>query len=135
MARLGIIATATLLAWPVAAGPPIAAGVLSGPAHVLDGDTMAVGNVTIRINGIDAAELGQQCERFNGDTWACADAASDRLAELIGTSTVECETIDNDAYGRIIATCYVDNRDLGRQLVVEGLAWAFVKYAPIYEDQ
>lgn len=129
MGRWAIIAAVMIAAWPVSAGS------LSGTASVIDGDTMAVGNVTVRINGIDAAELGQKCDLFGGGDWACADAAADRLAEWVGGATVECEPHGNDPYGRIIATCYVDGVDLGQKLVEEGLAWAFVKYDAVYSDQ
>ena len=112
---------------------PASAGTLSGSARVIDGDTIEFGGVVVRINGIDAAELGQKCDRFAGGAWDCADAAADRLEELIGDDPVECETLDTDFYGRIIATCYANGIDVGRQLVKEGMAWAFVKYDAVYE--
>ena len=114
---------------------PASAGSLSGTASVIDGDTLVVGNVTVRINEIDAAELGQKCDLMNGGDWACAEAAADRLAELVGSANVECEAHGNDPYGRIIATCFVGGVDLGQKLVEEGLAWAFVKYDAVYRDQ
>jgi endonuclease YncB( thermonuclease family) len=128
MGRWAIIAAVALAVWPAFAGT------LTGTAHVIDGDTMEVGDVTVRINGIDAAELGQKCDLFRGGNWACDDAAADRLAGLAGGRAVECEAHGNDPYGRIIATCFVEDVDLGRKLVGEGLAWAFVKYDAVYRD-
>lgn len=128
MMRYAIIAAVTVATWPAFAGT------LTGIAQVVDGDTKNVGNVTVRINGIDAAELGQKCDLFIGGNWACDDAAADRLAMLADGRVVECEAHGNDPYGRVVATCFVDGVDLGQKLVAEGLAWAFVKYDAVYFD-
>ena len=77
---------------------PASAGSLTGIASVIDGDTLVVGNVTVRINEIDAAELGQEeCDLTNGGDWACAEAAANRLAGLVGNVNVECETHGNES--------------------------------------
>ena len=47
---------------------------------------------------------------------------------------VGCEALDTDVYGRTIATCEAGGVDVGRQLVREGLAWAFVRYDMVYES-
>jgi endonuclease YncB( thermonuclease family) len=38
--------------------PAVAQGVVSGPARVVDGDTVVVGGVTVRLKGVDAVERG-----------------------------------------------------------------------------
>ena len=42
---------------------PLKAGAVevSGPARIIDGDTLVIGETTIRLHGIDAAETGQRC--------------------------------------------------------------------------
>jgi endonuclease YncB( thermonuclease family) len=35
-----------------------AAATISGPARVIDGDTVVVAGTTVRLKGVDAAELG-----------------------------------------------------------------------------
>lgn len=35
---------------------------VSGPAAIVDGDTLWVGGQEVRIHGIDAAETGQKCQ-------------------------------------------------------------------------
>ena len=50
------------LAWPVAAEEVH----ISGHASIVDGDTLDVGPIRIRLNGIDAPETGQTCGRADG---------------------------------------------------------------------
>lgn len=111
---------------------PLAA-VISGPARVVDGDTIEIDGIRIRINGIDAPEAGQKCGA-SGKAWRCGDEATDAMARLVEGKNVECETHSKDGYGRTIATCFVDQNDLGGLLVKQGFAWAFVKYTDVYAE-
>lgn len=106
---------------------------ISGHASVVDGDTLDVGPIRIRLNGIDAPEVGQTCGRSAGGEWDCATAASNRLEALIAGGVVDCIALEQDPYGRVVATCRsAATADLGRALVEEGLAWAFVRYSKVY---
>lgn len=105
---------------------------VTGRAEVVDGDTLRIGPIRIRLNGIDAPETGQTCGRAEGGDWDCATAAASRLAKLIGDRPVDCVALDQDAYGRVIATCRAGGSDVGQMLVAEGLAWAFLRYSPVY---
>jgi endonuclease YncB( thermonuclease family) len=112
----------------------VSANPISGTPKIIDGDTLRFGYVSIRMFGIDAAEVGQTCKAANGKRWRCADAAMDRLGELIAEG-VTCEGNQTDGYGRILATCYrPDRTDINKQLVEEGLAWAFRRYSDTYND-
>lgn len=103
-----------------------------GEARVIDGDTLDVGPVRIRLHGIDAPEAGQRCGRTGGGTWRCGDRATARLGELVDGKEIECAARDRDQYGRIIAVCYVDEAEINETLVREGLAWAFTRYSNDY---
>ena len=48
---------------------------LSGRAKVLDGDTLEVGGVRIRLHGIDVPESSQSC-RAGGRRWSCGREAT-----------------------------------------------------------
>jgi endonuclease YncB( thermonuclease family) len=104
----------------------------TGPAEAIDGDDLAFGPIIVRIHGIDAPEIAQRCVEAGSGRWKCGEAAADRLAELVAGAEVTCEPLDRDAYGRIISRCWVDGVELGAELVGEGLAWAFVRYADDY---
>lgn len=107
---------------------------ISGNARVIDGDTIDVGVVRIRLHGIDAPEAGQPCQRADGDEWQCGTRATNRLRELIDGNPVECEALDRDMYGRVIGRCFHNDVDKNALLVEEGLAWAFVRYSDEYID-
>lgn len=100
-----------------------------GPAQVIDGDTLEIGVVRIRLHGVDAPEAGQTCRRDDGTSWQCGTEATRRLAELVEGKQLECLALDRDAYGRIVATCTADGVEVNGTLVDEGLAWAFTRYS------
>ncbi len=106
--------------------------ILAGPARIIDGDTIDVAGVRIRLEGIDAPETAQTCERATGGTWNCGIEATRVLAALTSDEIVECAGRGQDVYGRMLATCFVRGIDLNAELVRRGLAWAFVKYSSVY---
>lgn len=66
--------------------PNAGAQTLSGPARVVDGDTLQLGRTYVRLFGIDAPEAGQTC----GD-WLPGPEAAAALAAFIAGRTVACE--------------------------------------------
>ena len=72
--------------------------------RVVDGDTLEVGGVTYRIEGIDAPEFGQTCQSKAGLT-TCGKDALIFLSELVKGADVQCVGDANDGYGRVIARC------------------------------
>lgn len=103
-----------------------------GRAEVIDGDTLEIGVVRIRLNGIDAPEAGQTCLRASGQSWQCGTAATHRLAELVEGKEIECRARDRDVCGRIIADCWQDRTYVNQRLIADGLAWAFVRYSDAF---
>ena len=109
-----------------------AANAITGIARVIDGDTLSVGEVRVRLEGIDAPEAGQSCQRQWAVTWACGSAATTALEKLVAGKTVQCERRGTDKYGRTLGVCFVHGRDVNAQMVRQGHAWAFVKYSTSY---
>lgn len=106
---------------------------ISGHARVIDGDTISVGNISIRLEGIDAPESQQTCAGAKGDTWQCGATTTQRLAGLIKGEKVTCEKSGEDRYKRTLAFCRLDSgTELNAWLVREGLALAFVRYSSKY---
>lgn len=105
---------------------------LAGKARIVDGDTLAIGDAHVRLYGIDAPEAGQTCKRDNGKAWSCGRAAIKALAELAEGKDVRCEHKGRDTEGRLRAACLAGGADLGAQMVLKGMAWAFVKEANDY---
>lgn len=110
---------------------PAPAATLTGRAEVVDGDTIKVGSIPVRLDGIDAPEDRQTCER-DGNTYACGKQATKALATLIAGQPVQCEIERRDTYGRALGICMVANTELNGSMVRGGWALAFVKYSDRY---
>lgn len=99
-----------------------------GQARAIDGDTLDVGGVRVRLHGIDAPELRQTCAGRDGRTYECGRDARAVLSELVRGRTVTCVARDTDRYHRIVATCTTDAGDLGEQMVRRGWALPYLRY-------
>ena len=108
---------------------------LTGAVHVIDGDTIALNDMRVRLEGIDAPETGQTCKRKWFGSWACGAAATDALQSLVRGRSVRCEPRGLDKYGRTLAVCFADGHDINAAMVRQGFAWAFVKYSTTYVQE
>ena len=43
--------------------------VIAGLGHVIDGDTLDIGQTRIRLEGVDAPEMAQTCQTATGESW------------------------------------------------------------------
>lgn len=98
-----------------------------GRATAMDGDSLRVDGVEIRLEGIDAPELAQLCER-EGEPWRCGREARAVLAEALRGHAVTCRVAGRDRYRRRLARCEAAGRDLASFLVSEGWAVAYGDY-------
>lgn len=108
---------------------------LSGPGTVVDGDTIVVDGVRIRLEGIDAPEAGQTCNDERGRPWPCGDVATRTLGRVVSAGPLRCDNRGLDKYGRTLAVCRQGSVDINALMVRTGLAWAFVKYSRTYERE
>jgi endonuclease YncB( thermonuclease family) len=115
---------------PPAPSPSIAFDV-SGPARIIDGDTIDVAGTRIRLHGIDAPETKQTCD-LNGTPYRCGDRATEALRGLIAGHPVMCKETARDRWRRMVARCLVEGSDVGKQLVEQGWAIAYRKYSKDY---
>ena len=113
----------------------LAAAVLSlvqGQPHVTDGDTIRIGETRIRLEGIDAPEMSQQCTHADGSGWQCGGAAKAALIQKVGNLSVRCEISATDKYGRLLGTCWSGTVNLNGWLVRSGWAVAYRRYSMRY---
>lgn len=108
--------------------------ILQGVTRVVDGDTIVVGTVRVRLEGIDAPETTQTCGRRLFGHWRCGEEATRQLAKLIGDQPVRCEDKGLDKYRRVLGHCYAGSIDLNAEMVRTGYAWAFVRYSQAYVE-
>jgi endonuclease YncB( thermonuclease family) len=102
---------------------PVSAQIISGPAKVIDGDTLDFTGTRVRLIGIDAPETAQSCTR-DGQAWACGTEATSTLAAIVNGAQVTCMAQGTDVYGRTLATCETAVFDVGREMVRRGMAIA-----------
>ncbi|MGY4592287.1 endonuclease YncB(thermonuclease family) [Bradyrhizobium sp. GM22.5] len=100
-----------------------------GQASVIDGDTLEIHGVRIRLWGIDAPESSQLCRGDDSLQYRCGAQAANDLDAFIGRSAVNCVPVSLDPYGRTVATCSVAGKDLGGWLVRNGLALDWPQYS------
>lgn len=105
---------------------------ITGEARVIDGDTLDINGTRIRLEGIDAPETAQLCSRRWLGQWRCGAEATTFMVGLTRGKPVSCTPQGRDKYGRTLATCYVEGRDINAEMVRQGYAWAFVKYSNRY---
>jgi micrococcal nuclease len=94
--------------------------ILKGRCWVIDGDTIVIDNVHVRLAGIDAPELdhpwGQQSK------WA--------MVKLCKGQTITAHIRPELSYDRVVAECFLpDGRDLAAELVKAGLALDWPKFS------
>ena len=106
----------------------IAQNVSSNTVHVIDGDTIKIGNKKIRFSGIDAPELNQYCFK-NGKKILCGVLAKKALVKKIGNKVPKCVIEGKDIYKRILAECFINEKSLSKFLVRNGYAFAYRKYS------
>jgi len=94
-----------------------------------DGGTIDLGDITYRLDGIDAPAIDQICIDDHADSWACGVDARDQLAQLIGGREVRCQDLGADpTYKKWhVGVCTVEGEatSLNQLLVGRGFALNF----------
>jgi micrococcal nuclease len=104
---------AALLVAPPADAAKCPRGSLTGEVtHVRDGDTIVVGRMPIRLNGLAAPE---------GDEPGGA-AATQAMLELVQGRTLRCELDGERTHDRCVGVCYLEGEDIGEVMVHRGVA-------------
>lgn len=97
-------------------------------AVVRDANSIQLGDVIYRLDGLDAPELDQICIDDHADSWTCGLDARDQLTRLIAGRSVRCEDLGPEkSFGRrrrAICTAEGDTVSLNEQLIRQGFALA-----------
>lgn len=138
--RLGsLLLTAIVLAVSAAAyvltQPQAPGGVCRGTArcftatvtHIVDGDTLDVGDDRVRLALVNTPEVGESGYQAARDftTSVCAVGASARVDEDDGQT--------GGSYDRIVAVVYCGGRNLNAALIDAGLAVLLTEYCAVSE--
>jgi endonuclease YncB( thermonuclease family) len=114
------------------ASSPATATVLTGSATIVDGDTLEISGVRVRLFGVDAPETDQVCLNEAGRLYSCGIAAREFIKSLVHGAPISCVGDKHDRYKRLLAICYLGNDDLNAKLVEAGWALAYVQYSNKY---
>jgi endonuclease YncB( thermonuclease family) len=98
----------------------------SGSVHVIDGDSLRMGGVEVRLQGIDAPEHSQICKDRHGAKYPCGKQAANILRGLAAPQKISCTSHEIDRYGRSVAICMSAGQDLNAEMVRLGWAVAYV---------
>jgi endonuclease YncB( thermonuclease family) len=104
------------LATAAAADPLI----ISGPARIIDGDTIVIRGIHVRLQGLDAEELSMT----NGPKSRAV------MVDIVGNQVVRCVPDGTRSYERTVAICFLpDGTDISRELVRRGWALDCAHYS------
>jgi endonuclease YncB( thermonuclease family) len=96
---------------------------ISGPSYVIDGDTVVVGTVHVRLKGVDAAERGT----------ALGDAATAAMIKIVNGSDLRCALTGEKTHKRDVGYCFTaDGVDINRAIIEQGFALACPRYDARY---
>ncbi len=105
---------------------------VTGKPYVIDGDTVKIDGLSIRLTGIDAPERKQKCQKQN-TAYLCGMASTHALKKMIGNSAIACHGWQKDIYQRLLATCYLlrqktSGKSLNHKMVRAGWAVSYNDY-------
>lgn len=86
---------------------------LTGKAYIIDGDTIKIKGIKIRIAGIDAPELNMPWGQKS--KWT--------MVEICKGQIITVELDGERSFDRLVGTCFLpDGRDIGAEIIKRGLA-------------
>ncbi len=89
---------------------------------VLDGETLRLGDRTLRLKGLDAPGRGEMCRSPAGQAMDCAAAAAAELSRLVRGRTLTCEVQGHDSFGRGLGRCEAAGADVNHAMIAAGFA-------------
>ena len=114
MTRIFVVLALAFLILPIALDARAENLTLTGTvSHVRDGDTIEVGPIAIRLQGIAAPEGNEPG----------GNIATDAMRDLVLGKDVRCDLTGDRSYDRVIGVCFLeDGRDVGEVMVFQGNA-------------
>lgn len=92
----------------------------------VDGDSLENINRRIRLQGIDAPEYKQKCQRKDGSKYRCGLESLEYIKKLMKNKKISCQCENKpDRYGRELCICFADGLELNREMVAAGQAVSY----------
>jgi endonuclease YncB( thermonuclease family) len=113
ISSLPVLLLIMLAATPAAASDACKAGVVTGRvSYVRDGDTIELGSMAIRLQGLAAPEWDEPG----------GQEARQAMIELAHDRQVRCVLDGSRTYDRCAGVCFLEGRDIAESMVSAGLA-------------
>jgi micrococcal nuclease len=111
---LGLAVLGIVLSSPLGAAEPSCpqGDTITGTARAIDGDTLEVRSMTIRLQGVAAPELDEPG----------GAAAAAAMREIVERQQVHCLLDGTSTHGRCVASCYIGALDIGWEIIRQGYA-------------
>jgi endonuclease YncB( thermonuclease family) len=125
----GMIATGAIAYFALAQNRVILAHrVIEGPVRVIDGDTIVVAGVHVRLNGVDAEEVAHPGYPV-ADPYG--EAARAVMQEIVGIgSPAKCDLNGEKSYDRVVGVCFNGlGQDVGAEIIRRGAALDCAHYS------
>ena len=92
--------------------------------YLVDGDSISL---QMRIQGIDTPEINQSCEQTPQQLVDCGHLAKRYLKKLLKNlpGQLRIEPMGIDHYQRILVNVYKGDVNIGKRMVVEGMAFSY----------
>lgn len=101
-------------------------GRVVGIPEVIDGDTIRIEDLRIRLHGIDAPEMRQPALNADGQRFDAGLLAKQGLVRIIGPRRVECHWRRLDRFDRPLGICSMtDGTEINAAMIDAGLAFAY----------
>lgn len=114
--KLFVLTLAATLAISASAG----ATSIYGHAKIIDGDTLYVKNIKVRLQGIDAPEYNKPGGRL----------ATNTLKAVVGLKAVRCNLTGDTTYDRMVGVCTnAKGQDLAAEVIRAGAALDCKRYS------
>ena len=119
---------------------PVFSKEINGTATVIDGDTLKINHEKIRLFGIDSPEIKQKCKKpylkivfFTFyKNYNCGVVSKLKLKQYVNKKNVKCVFNSRDRYNRLIADCYINEKNINSWMVKNGHAVAYKRYSKKY---
>ena len=106
---------------------------LIGVPRIVDGDTVEISGVKVRLESIDAPEKDQLCLDDKSQPRECGKEVLYQLDKKSAGRSWTCRVSGQDRFHRSLASCYIDGEDIQRWMVRSGLALSFTRYSHNYD--
>lgn len=125
-ASIALVALISSSAPPPPPPPPEVRSRSASEIIVLDGETLSVRTMEVRLFGVSAPHKAQQCETAGGRFVTCGLHARAALEDLVRGQSVYCQIVGVDSPGpdtkgdRLVGRCFAGRTDLAQALAEMG---------------